>query len=452
MRALYPTAVLCLLAGSALAQNSYHATTLVANDEKYHPTIMVDPLLQNGWGVAIRPPGAGGHFWISNFASGTTTTYQGDVNGVPLHQDSLTVDIGYGSGLRVDGRPVADPPQPTGQVYNYSTTDFVVSGEGITNASKFIFVTGEGTISGWTELPDPAHPGQLLRQTTSVVTVDQSPEYDDDRLRFTGCAVTDFPGNNRLYVTNYITNEVEVYDANWQRIPMPAGRFFFPDMPPDGYHVWNIQYFHSGPNGEGRLWVAYALGDDPWEQDPTHGYAAEFDLDGNYIRRLTLACDLDPWADGELRVPWGLAFAPADFGPFSGALLVANFGDGTIAAFDPHTTRFIDFLRDEEGEPISIDGIWGLTFGNGVALGDSNALYFTAGPNNEQDGLFGSIRFAPFCTADFNHSGATPDDSDVAAFFAAWNDGEDSADVNQSGGVPDDADVSFFFIHWAEGC
>ena len=388
------TAAAGVLFSAHAACAAYTSTVLVANDASYHPTVMVDPLLQNAWGIALRPPGAGGHFWISNFATGTTTTYVGDAHGVPLHQDSLqSVNIARGTGVRVDGRPTAEVPQPTGQVYNTSTTDFMISGEGITGPSKFIFVTGEGTISGWTEVPDPAHPGQTIRQTTSVLKVDQSPEYDDDRLRYTGVAVTDYAQNNRLYATNYITQEVEVYDKNFQRVTLPAERFRIPGMPAD-YHAWNAQYAHTGPNGAGRLWVAYAVGGDPWEQDNAQGAVGEFDLDGHFIRRLSIATDADPFADSELKAPWGMAFAPHDFGALSEALLIANFGDGTIAGYDVVTGQFIDYVRDTAGAPIAIDGLWGLTFGNGVSLGDANALYFTAGPNGERDGLLGSIRVA----------------------------------------------------------
>src|SRR6185295_3375543 len=128
--ALIGSIALAALSATALAQNGYTNTVLVANSASYEPLFGVDPLLGNGWGIAIRPPGAGGHFWISNANTGTTTTYQGDVHGpagfVPLHQDSLTsVNIGAGAGVRVDGRPVVDTPQPTGQVFNHSTTDFV---------------------------------------------------------------------------------------------------------------------------------------------------------------------------------------------------------------------------------------------------------------------------------------------------------------------------------------
>jgi len=393
-------AVICSfsIAASAVGQTGYTNTPLVANDPVYEPLILVDPLLSNGWGVALRPPGAGGHFWISNANTGTTTTYVGDVHVAdgrftPLFQDSLrVVQIGRASGIRFDGTPTAPIPQPTGQVFNSSTTDFVVSGEGVTGASKFLFVTAEGTISGWTEVRDGQ--GVLHRQTTSVVMVDQSDDFDDERIRFTGCAVTDFASNNRLYVTNWTMQRVEVYDHLFQRVEVPVGRFDFPDNTL-GYRPWNAQYLHTGPNGEGRIWVTYNIPDDPWEEFAEFGAVAEFDLEGNFIRRLAISTDVDPFADSELRDPWGLAIAPANFGPHAGELLVANFGDGSIAAYNLQTGQFDDFLRDDNGQVLIVDGIWGFTFGNGVALGDTDALYYAAGPNGEADGIFGTIRYTP---------------------------------------------------------
>ncbi|MFO0856374.1 MAG: TIGR03118 family protein [Phycisphaerales bacterium] len=405
MKSVYKLA-LCLavsiMGRCAVAQNSYVTTTLVANDASYSPLVMVDPLLINGWGITLRPPGAGGHFWISNSGSGTTTTYVGDVHRPDgsfqsLFQDSLTVvNIPQGEGVVENGIHYIWDSQPTGQVYNYSPTDFVVSGEGITAASKFIFVNADGTISGWTERRDEQN--VLHRQTQSVITVDNSSQSNGEILYYTGCAVTDFPQNNRLYVTNTQFERIEMYDHNWNRMPLPPLAFRYPiDQPISGvaYIPWNIQYFRTGPNNEGRLWVTYIIAEDPWEEDPLYGAVGEFDLEGNFIRGLTSIGDSSPIPSNELKAPWGLAVAPSNFGPFSNSMLVANFSDGTIAAFNLQTNQFIDYLRDATGEVLAIDGIWGMVFGNGVALGDSDALYWAAGPNNEQDGAFGTIRFTP---------------------------------------------------------
>lgn len=389
--------------GAARAQNdvppsAYVDTILVANNKSYTPLCIVDPLIGNGWGIALRPPGAGGHLWISNASTGTTTVYVGDVHTpggfVPLHQDDLkVVNIPIGKAILPDaGRPATDLSIPTGQVFNHSTTDFVVSGEELTAAAKFIFVTGDGTISGWTEVRNPD--GTMRRQTKSVIMIDNSHLYDDERLRYTGCAVTEEPRGNRLYVCDWTGEKVIAFDHEWKPIPLAPDKFHHPS-PAEIWRPWNIQYLHTGPKGEGRLWVTFNKSEDPWEEYPEFGAVAEFDLEGNFIRKLTQTMDKDAWADSELRDPWGLAIAPTNFGPLSGMLLVANFGDGTIPAFDLQTGTFVDFVRDARGEPIVVDGIWGITFGNGVALGDTNALYYAAGPNAEQDGTFGTIRYIP---------------------------------------------------------
>jgi uncharacterized protein (TIGR03118 family) len=137
------------------------------------------------------------------------------------------------------------------------------------------------------------------------------------------------------------------------------------------------------------LYVAYAMfdpaGDEGMEEEDGIGYGhvVEYNEDGTLVRSFNDA--------GKLNAPWGMAIAPAGFGRFGGALLVANLGDGTIAAFDRKTGQFMDVLRDPAGKEISIDRIWGLVFGNGVSLGDAHALYFTAGPNDEYDGIFGKL-------------------------------------------------------------
>lgn len=397
---LFTLSVACACAFVAYAQNAYVNTVLVANHERYEPLVMVDPLLENGWGIAIRPPGAGGHFWISNANTGTTTVYVGDVHRadgsfMPLFQDELTVvEIPQGHGVVDNGVTYQWDSMPTGQVFNHSGTDFVVSGEGVSAASKFIFVNGDGTISGWTEKRDAQ--GVLHRQTKSVIMVDNSHTYNNEMLVYTGCAITDFPNGNKLYVTNTLTNEVEVYDHEFRRLPVGADKFRYPITQPmtnQEYHPWNIHYLRTGPNGEGRLWVMYIVLEDPWEEDPTEGAVAEFDLDGNFIRCLTTPGRPCPLAAYELRAPWGIALAPSNFGPFSNTLLIANFTDGTIPAFNRENGEFIDFLRDVNGEPISADGVWGILFGNGVALGDTNALYYAAGPEAEVGGTFGTIRW-----------------------------------------------------------
>ncbi len=129
-----------------------------------------------------------------------------------------------------------------------------------------------------------------------------------------------------------------------------------------------------------------ALAVSPTVPGPGAGHVAVYDLDGHLVQEFADA--------GRLNSPWGLAIAPRECGAFGGSLLVGDFGDGTIAAFDPVTGKFLDYLRDESAKPIAVDGLWGLAFGNGVTLGDADSLYSTAGPNQEQDGIFGRLRYA----------------------------------------------------------
>jgi uncharacterized protein (TIGR03118 family) len=162
--------------------------------------------------------------------------------------------------------------------------------------------------------------------------------------------------------------------------------FARPSNMPEAFSPYNIQLL------DGRLYVAYAEIDVNAEESaadvpaPGAGHVVAYDLDGHLVQQF---------ADtGRLNSPWGLAIAPQNFGAFGGALLVANFGDGTIAALDVKSGTFRDYLRDAAGKAVVIDKIWGLAFGNGVSLGAADSLYFTAGPNEEQDGVFGRLRVA----------------------------------------------------------
>jgi uncharacterized protein (TIGR03118 family) len=172
-----------------------------------------------------------------------------------------------------------------------------------------------------------------------------------------------------------------VFNGSFQQVSL-AGNFVDPNLPKK-YAAFNIQ------NLGGKLYVTYARQDKSGDglPDGGSGFVSVFDLNGNFLQRLAGKSHLDQ--------PWGLAVAPSNFGAFSGALLVANHGSGRIAAFDPATGEFLGALRDERGRPVQIDGLWGLTFGNGVnrtGFGDLNALYFTAGPEDGREGLLGSLR------------------------------------------------------------
>jgi uncharacterized protein (TIGR03118 family) len=390
-------------------QLGYYITALVANSPVYHPQI-VDPHMLDGWGIALRPPGAGGHIWIANAASGTVSEYIGDVAGIPLHQDGLKY-------VQLDQPRWTDHGYAfvTGQVYNAASdlpgqpVEFPVSGpaqnlkgkkpvrikNGYSGSAKFVFVTEDGCINAWS-----SNTAVAMDSAPLVINYSKTAHYMPHRVNcvFTGVAMTCNPvnsdaykkaGGNRLFVADIRNNEIEVYDNQWHNI---TSSFHF-QKPAS---VGDLSPFNIMDLG-GHLFVAYAAFDPASDEGQEQlaggglGHVVEYNEDG------TLVLDFD--ADHDcLNLPWGMAIAPSEFGEFSNDLLVANFGEGTVAAFNMKTGDFAGYLRDSDTHIISIDGIWGLAFGNGVSLGDSKALYFTAGPNTEQDGEFGRINAGEIAT------------------------------------------------------
>ncbi len=397
----------------ATGVNAYDQTILVANDAKYQPTAFVDPYLVNPWGIALRPPGAGGHIWTSNAGTGTTTTYIGDVPGNPLHQDGLKVVpiVSSARDLDPDMPPGTDGvAQVTGQVYNSASdfagqpVEFYVSGPAInysnntpygvdSGSAKFVFVTQDGTINAWRTKTDPGMLEAVVVKDYS--TLDPIASGLIARPGFNGVAMTtdkwtlDAEGNkvadNRLFAADFANGRIMSFDNQWNDITAstPFSR------PADLSAAWmpfNVQQL-----SDGRIYVAWTENafeiDEPTEEIPGAGRVVAYDRDGNMLQDYTDA--------GQLNNPWGMVIAPESFGAFGGDLLVSNFGDGTIAAYDKDTGEALGYLKDADGNDVIIDGIWGLTFGNGFALGDANSLYFTAGPDEERDGVFGKLTVTP---------------------------------------------------------
>ncbi|CAB5679382.1 Uncharacterised protein [Delftia tsuruhatensis] len=401
--------------GAAQASNRYHQTRLLASHARYGARF-TEPDFVNGWGIAIRPAGAGGHFWVGG--GGISWQYVGDVTRSPdpamrqLHQD----------GLRKVTVPGADSltsedsaGKITGVVYNGAPLDaslFRVRGQPagarmLDGSARFVFVTDSGSVSAWTERE--AGTGAIVRVDGPAVEV-----FDGSGrgMAFFGAAL--HTGRwDRLWLADFGDQpQIRTLDAQWQLVPTlgftnpfasgPAGAARPGDPVP-----FNIQVVNDGVRD--RVFVLYAMSrPNPLdasafhagEEDamaaeaeaasgnrPARGKLAEFDLDGRLVRI---------YADGgRLNAPWGVAIAPPDFGPLSGCLLIGNFGGaGRICAFDLASGRYVDDLRDPQDRPVAIAGLWALQFGNGVALGDSNALYFAAGPADESEGLFGALRLA----------------------------------------------------------
>lgn len=363
--------------------NSYTTTNLVASSAAYNPLI-VDPSMIDAWGLADRPSGAGGHIWVTANKTGTSLEYIGDVGGVPLNQQDLKV-------ISVPGSPDTDPGaprtatelgQPTGVVFNTASTGFVVDQGAYSAPAKFIFAGQDGTISAWTEHPNAD--GSITQLAWATRTVDDSKQ----KSQYFGLAVT--PDHTRLLAADFGPNPgIKTFDTKWRSIPTTGftNPFLKGAVKPNSLIPWNVTTIGT------HVYVSYAqVGTDetnpkaPSTGEENHadgaGRVVEYDNDGTLVKIL---------ADvGHLDAPWGVTTAPAGFGKLTGDLLVANFGDGTIAAFDPDGT-FVDYVRDSAGKPLVNPGIWALMAGNGSSLGDAHALYFTAGPDAEQAGVFGRI-------------------------------------------------------------
>ena len=364
---LFASASALLMTGTAQASDGYVITNLVANKQIYMPQI-VDPHMVNAWGVAIRPAGAGGHFWINNTDTGTVSLYVGDVGGKKLFQDDtklITLPSPKGG---------EEHSAPTGQVFNGETDEFIVAHDGITGPSKFIFATEEGTVLGWTEKKNDD--GSFIRPAHGVIMADNS----KSGTIYKGLAISTGLEANRLYAADFGRNGIDVFDPNFKPVSLGKDAFKKPKDIPSGYAPFNIQELG------GKLYVTYAkltkeAGEE--EQGAGLGHLASFDYDGKLLQVFEGGKALD--------APWGLALAPGDFGAASNTLLVGNFGDGRIVSFDIASGKQKDVLRRADGTPLEIDGLWGLVFGNGQSLGEKNALYFTAGPAEEIDGVFGKV-------------------------------------------------------------
>ncbi len=326
-----------------------------------------DTNLVNPWGITYPPTGP---FWISDNGTGLSGLYYGNGRPFPKSTSQIVVTIPPPA-----GSPAGTTATPTGVIFN-GTTDFAVSENSQSGPARFIFATEDGTISGWNPTADFAN---------AILAVDDSANAADGLglgAVFKGIAEGNNGSGNFLYVTNFRDGVVEMYDSSFHFVKSFTDSTITPDAASPGFAPFGIR------NIGGKLYVTFAMQDDMRHDDVKgagNGFIDVFDLDGTFLMQLATG--------GALNSPWGLALAPANFGPFSNALLVGNFGDGHINAFNPETKESLGQLPDVHGNPITIDGLWGLMFGNGATAGPTNVLFFTAGINDESDGLFGSIQF-----------------------------------------------------------
>jgi uncharacterized protein (TIGR03118 family) len=326
-----------------------------------------DTNLVNSWGLVHGPATP---WWVADNGTGVSTLYNGQGQAFPL-ASPLVVTIPPPA-----GSPAGTTSAPTGVIFN-GTSDFVVSGPGGSGPSRFIFDTEDGTISGWNPTADPTH---------AILAVDRSTASQGGFVGavYKGLATGSNASGNFIYATNFRFGTVEMFDRTFTLVKSFSDPSLFKNCSPTTqcYAPFGIQ------NIGGNLFVTFALQDAAHHDDvagPAHGFVDIFDTSGNLIQRLIL--------HGRLNSPWGLAKAPADFGLFSNALLVGNFGNGRINAYDLNTGEFLGQLRDQTNTPITIDGLWSLQFGNDANAGLHNELFFTAGIFDEAHGLFGKITF-----------------------------------------------------------
>ena len=341
--ALFATAAAGLLAAAIGAgataapapggSNAFQVTKEVADTEAAGAPV-TDPDLVNAWGISQAP---GGAFWLSDNHTSKSTLY-----------DRRTFDK---LGLVVDiPAPGGGGGAPTGTVFS------PFSGSGAFGGAIFLFVTEDGAIETW------------KGGTTAAIAVDNSA----DGAIYKGMALATHQDQPRLFATNFGQGRVEMYDADFTHI----GDFTDPALPA-GYTPFNVQAL------AGQIYVTFAKrkGDADDETSGPHlGYVDVFDTAGHLIKQLV--------AKDDLNAPWGLMIAPKGFGGFEGDLLVGNFGDGHINVYDRTTGAHLGMLKNAGGDPIAIEGLWGL------APGPKSSVVFSAGPNDEANGLLGTITFA----------------------------------------------------------
>jgi uncharacterized protein (TIGR03118 family) len=342
--------IIALAPFSRAEAHGYLQHNLVSDKPAAATADHTDANLLNPWGVAFFPAGP---FWISDNGAGVSTLYDGTGVKVPL-----TVII----------PPLADTspgaPGPSGMVWNGSPLAFMVAGA----PALFIWATEDGTIAAWQGALGPT--AQIVVTNTNLTT---GPVYK-------GLAL----GNNSkglfLYATDFRAGKIAVFSSGFAAVTDSVfnGKFIDNTIP-STFAPFGIQ------NINGQLWVTYAKQDTP-KHDPVtgagRGFVDIFDTDGNLLRRFATR--------GVLNAPWSVVLAPRRFGDFSGDILIGNFGDGKISAWDPKTRAFIDWMRDGSGNIISLGSLWALVFGGGLAA-SPQTLYFTTGLVMEQDGLFGTL-------------------------------------------------------------
>jgi uncharacterized protein (TIGR03118 family) len=379
LRPLLVSALVVSLFPTLASAQHYQQTNLVSNVPVTPAASVTDPNLLNPWGLVHGPTTP---WWISNNAGGTSTLYNNSgLNPAnpaqtpppvlpPVTIVALNAPGGTpGNGVKIPNAPGQPAPgSPTAVLYNGSTTNFLLAPG---KPAVFIFATEDGTIQGW---------NSGVNATTAIIEVDNSqvPNKNYGAV-YKGATIAEIGGSEYILAANFRTGRIDVFDSTFKPVNIP-GELFREDEIPRGFAPFNVQ--GVGPN----IYVTFAQQDSA-KHDPVGGaglgFVVVFDGHGKHIAHL----EHGDW----LNAPWGVVEAPADFGEFSHALLIGNFRGGTIAAFNPRTGRFMGNVLNADGSTVNIDGLWALAFGNGGSSGPGSTLFFTAGPDNETNGLFGTL-------------------------------------------------------------
>ena len=323
-----------LMSPAGMITGNYIQNNLVSDITDFN-AIRIDATLKNAWGIAINPNGI---FWIN--ANGTDNSEVYDMNGVPR-------------------RPPVSVPSPSGIVFN-STTDFIIPGTN--TVSRFIFASEDGKIYAWAS------------GNTALTVADRS----SFNAVYKGIELANDGSANYLFATDFHNSKIDVFDKNFNLVTTKP--FIDPNIPA-GFAPFNIRLIDD------ELYVTYAKQLAPEnlddEKGPGNGFVNIFGTDGSLLKRFA--------SQGWLNSPWGIEKAPGGFGQGDDAILIGNFGDGHINLYKEQDGEFLRQLKSH-GMPITIDGLWAITFPDNKVPGDNpNKLYFTAGPNDEDNGLFGYL-------------------------------------------------------------
>jgi uncharacterized protein (TIGR03118 family) len=337
---------------------AFSATALIS-DTAGTGAVTTDANVANPWGLAFGPTTP---LWVANNATQTSTVYDGNGKRQPLASPLV---------VRLPEPTAGVPFGPTGIVFNGSNA-FVVSASGTSGPARFIFAGQGGAIAGWSPTVDP---------DDAVITY-----VADDGAEYTGLAIGATTNGNVLYAADFANGKVDVFNASFEKQPTSDTSFEFadPDLP-EGYAPFGIQAIANGTGGATQVYVAYARKDgDDEEVGEGLGIVNVFDANGELVARLV--------SDGaELNAPWGIVLAPPDFGSLGGTLLVGNFGDGRIHAFDPESGELAGTIADAGGDPFEVSGLWGIAFGNDAHNQPHTTLFYAAGINGEVNGVVGRI-------------------------------------------------------------